>query len=78
MDLPTRRLKTVWHRSRHDAGAYGADLLGDFLGARLFPFPSRLYSVRDTLALRRRRKRPDALIVDFFAGVGTTLHATCC
>ncbi|MGA9314275.1 MAG: site-specific DNA-methyltransferase [Solirubrobacteraceae bacterium] len=75
VNTPTRRLKTVWHRSRHDAGAYGADLLGDFLGARLFPFPKSLYSVRDTLAAVVGQKR-DALILDFFAGSGTTLHAT--
>ena len=30
VEAPTRRLKTVWHRTRHDAGAYGADLLGRF------------------------------------------------
>ena len=73
---PTRRLKTVWQRSRHDAGAYGADLLGDFLGARIFPFPKSLYAVSDALSAVVS-KRPDALIVDFFAGSGTTLHATC-
>jgi hypothetical protein len=33
VDIAERRLKTVWHRSRHDAGAYGADLLSNFLGA---------------------------------------------
>jgi adenine-specific DNA-methyltransferase len=76
IEAPTRRLKTVWHRTRHDAGAYGADLLGHFLGARIFPFPKSLYSVRDTLAAVVGQKR-DALILDFFAGSGTTLHATC-
>ncbi|MBA3726368.1 MAG: site-specific DNA-methyltransferase [Armatimonadetes bacterium] len=74
--VPIRRIKTVWHRSRHDAGAYGADLLGDFLGARIFAFPKSLYAVRDTLAAIVAR-RPNALIIDFFAGSGTTLHATC-
>ena len=75
VEAPLRRLKTVWHRTRHDAGAYGADLLGDFLGARIFPFPKSLYAVRDTLAAVVGAK-PDALILDFFAGSGTTLHAT--
>jgi adenine-specific DNA-methyltransferase len=72
---PTRRIKTVWHRSRHDAGAYGSDLLVKFLGERRFSFPKSLYAVRDTLAAVVGNK-PDALIVDFFAGSGTTLHAT--
>ncbi len=73
--VPTRRIKTVWHRSRHDAGAYGSDLLSTFLGERKFPFPKSLYAVRDTLAAVVGNK-PDALVVDFFAGSGTTLHAT--
>jgi adenine-specific DNA-methyltransferase len=76
LEEPTRRLKTVWHRSRHDAGAYGSDLLGDFLGGRIFPFPKSLYAVRDTLAAVVGDK-PDALVLDFFAGSGTALHATC-
>lgn len=70
-----RRIKTVWHRTRHDAGAYGADLLGALLGGRLFPFPKSLYAVRDMLAAVVGKK-PDALILDFFAGSGTTLHST--
>jgi len=72
-----RRIKTVWHRTTHDAGAYGTDLLRAFLTeGRKFPFPKSLYVVRDTLAALVADK-PDALIVDFFAGSGTTLHATC-
>lgn len=41
-----------------------------------FPFPKSLYAVRDCLAAVCRDKK-DALILDFFAGSGTTLHATC-
>lgn len=48
-------------------------LLGD---RTAFPFPKSLYAVRDTL-LTVVRDRPNALIpLDFFAGSGTTLHAT--
>lgn len=69
-----RRLKTVWHRSRHDAGAYGADLVASLVGDRRFPFPKSLYSVAD--ALRPVvRNNPDAIVLDFFAGSGTTAHA---
>jgi adenine-specific DNA-methyltransferase len=74
-EIPKRRIKTVWHRSRHDAGSYGADLLGEFLGGRRFPFPKSLYAVRDALAAVVG-DNPSALILDFFAGSGTTLHAT--
>jgi adenine-specific DNA-methyltransferase len=72
-----RRLKTVWWEKSHDAGTHGTSLLDRFLGQRrAFPFPKSLYAVRDCLAAVVAN-RPDALIVDFFAGSGTTLHATC-
>ncbi|MEX2527495.1 MAG: DNA methyltransferase [Gemmatimonadota bacterium] len=71
----TRRVKTVWHRSIHDAGAHGSDLIRSFLGDRRFSFPKSLYAVKDCLAAVTAEK-PDALIVDVFAGSGTTLHAT--
>lgn len=71
-----RQIKTVWHRPAHDSGNYGSSLLRSILGEGVsFPFPKSLYAVRDSLsAIVRNRK--DALILDFFAGSGTTLHAT--
>ena len=71
----TRRIKTVWHRSRHDAGVGGTDVLRDLLGGRPFSFPKSVYAVYDCLAAVLR-DRKDAVIMDFFAGSGTTLHAT--
>ncbi len=71
-----RQIKTVWHRSGHDSGNYGSSLLRTILGGSgLFAFPKSLYAVRDTLRVTTSH-RPDALILDFFAGSGTTLHAT--
>lgn len=71
-----RRIKTVWHRSRHDAGVGGTDVIRALVGRRAFSFPKSLYAEQDCLAAVTRHK-PDALILDFFAGSGTTLHATC-
>jgi adenine-specific DNA-methyltransferase len=71
-----RQTKSVWHRTSHDAGAYGSDLLGGIIGeGRKFPFPKSLYAVKDALASIVREQKA-ALIVDFFAGSGTTAHAT--
>ena len=71
-----RQIKTVWHRAAHDAGTYGSSLLRNILGeGTSFAFPKSLYAVRDTLRLLLANK-PDALVLDFFAGSGTTLHAT--
>jgi len=74
-ETASRRMKTVWHRSRHDAGVGGTDVLRDLLGGRPFSFPKSVYAVYDCLAAVLR-DRPNALIMDFFAGSGTTLHAT--
>jgi len=70
--------KTVWHRGRHTAGgAGGTHLLVALLGERdLFPFPKSVYAVRDCIEVAVG-DRPNALILDFFAGSGTTLQATC-
>lgn len=63
-----------WRISSHDATQYGSRLLGDILPDLRFPFPKSLYAVRDTIRFYLEDK-PNALIVDFFAGSGTTLNA---
>lgn len=74
--IPETAVKTVWRRVRHNAGMSGSQLLLAFMGRQgSFPYPKSLYAVRDTLDILLRNK-PDALIVDPFAGSGTTLHAT--
>ena len=71
------RNKTVWWEKRHDAGVHGTNVVNNLLGKRgLFPFPKSVYAVQDALAAVVRN-RPHALILDFFAGSGTTFHATC-
>jgi adenine-specific DNA-methyltransferase len=69
--------KTIWHRARHAAGAtWGTNLLRTLVGdASVFPFPKSLYAVRDTIDAAVGNRKA-ALVLDFFAGSGTTLHAT--
>ncbi|MGO2112587.1 MAG: DNA methyltransferase [Pseudoclavibacter sp.] len=70
-----RRVRTVWHRSSHDAGANGTDMIRALLGtSRAFPFPKSLYAVEDSLR-PLVSDNPTATVVDFFAGSGTTAHA---
>jgi len=69
-----KRAKTVWHRTLHDAGTYGSGIIRSILGNRAFEFPKSLYAVKDTL-LTIVSNNPTALIIDFFAGSGTTLNA---
>lgn len=71
----SRTPKTVWYRRLHDAGAYGSDFLTSVIGrGKTFSYPKSLYATRDALA-SVLRDRPTALVLDFFAGSGTTLNA---
>ena len=64
---------TQWRIKSHDATAHGTKLLSNIIGKR-FSYPKSLYAVHDTLRFFVSNK-PKALILDFFAGSGTTLHA---
>lgn len=66
---------TQWKHPAHDSTQYGSRLLAKFLPDRTFPFPKSLYAVEDALRFAVANK-PDALILDFFSGSGTTTHAT--
>ena len=64
----------IWRITSHDAGNSGSRLISKFIPGRRFPFPKSLYAVEDCLRFFVADK-PDALVVDFFAGSGTTAHA---
>ncbi len=64
---------TNWNRPLHDAQRYGTNINRDIIGGR-FQYPKSLYAVKDCINFFLGEKK-NALIVDFFAGSGTTLHA---
>ena len=63
-----------WQRESHNAQSHGTKLLSRLLPNRKFPFPKSLYAVEDVLRFFVKDD-PDAVILDFFAGSGTTAHA---
>ena len=66
---------SVWMRPSHNAETEGTNLLKNiFADEKRFPYPKSLYAVRDCLKYYLDDKL-NALVVDFFAGSGTTLHA---
>jgi adenine-specific DNA-methyltransferase len=69
--------KTMWFRGRHTAGgAGGTQLVADLIGERgAFSFPKSVYAVTDALEIATGND-PEAIILDFFGGSGTTMHAT--
>lgn len=75
-NIETRKImpKSQWNFGSHDARDFGSKILKSILGELRFDFPKSLYAVHDCLRYFVNSK-PNALIVDFFAGSGTTLHA---
>lgn len=66
--------KTVWKGGEYDAGNYGNTLLSNILGKKLFDFPKSIHTLTRCVQLATDGK-DDALVLDFFAGSGTTGHA---
>ena len=68
-----KRRKTVWRGSQLDASTYGTELLNDMFGPRVFDFPKSLHAVKRSIETATFDE--DAVIMDYFAGSGTTAHA---
>lgn len=66
---------TQWNIPSHNAKQHGTMLLSSIIGKDKFPFPKSLAAVHDALRFFVD-DNPKAKILDFFAGSGTTLHAT--
>lgn len=67
------RYKTVWTGGDLDAGKYGTTLVKNMIGVE-FPFPKSLFATAKCLETVIH-SRKNALVLDFFAGSGTTGHA---
>lgn len=66
--------KTVWTEKKYDANEYGTQLINSMVPNNDFSFPKSVYTVYDCLfAVLRNRK--NAIVLDYFAGSGTTGHA---
>ena len=66
--------KTVWADSRYDANEYGTRIVAELLPEASFTFPKSLWAVYDSV-LAATGNDQDAIVMDFFAGSGTTGHA---
>ena len=69
------RPKSVWTASRYDASSHGTKLLKNiFEGQKVFSYPKSIHAVKDIIEILTE-KGGDDIILDFFAGSGTTAHA---
>jgi len=65
---------TWWDKKEYSATAYGTNLLKEiFSEIHIFSYPKSLYAVKDCILSLTENK--NAIVLDFFAGSGTTAHA---
>ena len=69
-----KRPVSMWVQTSHDARVHGSMLLNSYFPDIRFSYPKSLYAVKDAIKFIVR-DNPAALVVDFFSGSGTTLHA---
>ena len=65
-------LKNVWTDKKYQSEFHGTNLLKKIFGDKRFEYPKSLYLTIDILKIASKE---DAVILDFFAGSGTTGHA---
>jgi adenine-specific DNA-methyltransferase len=66
--------KTIWTDKEYNSNIFGTKLLKEIIPNCTFNFPKSLYTVKDCVnAIITKSKNP--IILDFFAGSGTTGHA---
>lgn len=70
----TKAPNEVWEKPSHDAGIYGSTLISTIFQGRRFPFPKSLYATEDAIRFCIGKK-PNAIVLDYFSGSGTTMHA---
>src|SRR5690606_13788167 len=67
-----QKVHTIWSDKKYNANHNGIRLLEKIIGNKNFSFPKSLYTVLDTVKLLTG---PNDLVLDFYAGSGTTGHA---
>jgi len=65
-------IKTHWDHKKYNSTTYGTKLLEKIIGRKGVSYPKSLYLVQDVLKLMTNK---NDIILDFFAGSGTTGHA---
>ena len=64
----------MWSDSKYFANNQGTQILNNIVGKGLFSFPKSIYTVMDSIrAIEFGDEAP--IILDYFAGSGTTGHA---
>lgn len=65
---------TFWMDTKYSAVEQGTKILKDILPGNDFDYPKSLYTVQDILSITGLNYK-DSIVLDYFAGSGTTAHA---
>ena len=71
-DYEGERPKTTWTDKKYNATQHGTKLLERILGKKSFSYPKSLHTIVDVVKITTD---PGDIVLDFFAGSGTTGHA---
>lgn len=71
-DIPSRKPKSVFYKAEYSSGN-GTSQITNMFGKKVFDNPKPIELIKDFIYIGSRKK--DAVILDFFAGSGTTGHA---
>ena len=71
-DYKGERPKTTWIDKKYNATEHGTKLLEKILGKKSFSYPKSLHTIEDIVKITTD---PGDIVLDFFAGSGTTGHA---
>jgi adenine-specific DNA-methyltransferase len=66
--------QTIWYDSKYSASEYGTRILDELLGEReIFSYPKSPDAIKQTILATVGNE--NSIVLDFFAGSGTTAHA---
>ncbi|KMV26330.1 site-specific DNA-methyltransferase [Acinetobacter baumannii] len=70
-----KKPKTIWFDSKYDASSSGIMFLRNFFSKdnHEFSYPKSIYTVKDAVYISSSK---NGVVLDYFAGSGTTAHAT--
>ncbi len=69
---PSQVLVTHWNKTEYHGYHFGTKILEEILGSKQFDFPKSLHLLKGEVKLTTKQ---NSVVLDFFAGSGTTGHA---
>lgn len=67
-------MRSVWQHARYDSSEYGTKLVEGIIEGSGFTYPKSIWAVYDAVKIMTQDD-DEAIVMDFFAGSGTTGHA---